>query len=141
MAQELKVTKVMRVGIPSWQGRVSPVFDVAGTVLLADVRDGRVAFRAESPLTEAGLAERVRRVVELEIEVLICGAISRPLEAALTCSGVQVVGHTCGAVEEVLQAFIDGRLDQEVFWMPGCGRWRMRRRRGCGPPGVPYAPP
>lgn len=130
----------MRIGIPCWQGRVSPVFDVAGRMLLADVQDGRVVARAESPLTQAGLAARARRVVELGTEVLICGAISRPLEVALTGSGIRVVAHTCGAVEEVLQAFIHGRLDQEMFWMPGCGRWRRRHRgRGRGKPGPPPA--
>jgi len=28
---------VMKVAIPHWQGRISPVFDVAGALLLVDV--------------------------------------------------------------------------------------------------------
>jgi hypothetical protein len=37
----------MRIAIPQWQGRVSPVFDVAGILLLIDIEDGREIGREE----------------------------------------------------------------------------------------------
>ena len=125
---------LMKVAIPQWNGRVSPVFDVAGSLLLVDVADGQELRREEGTLTASDPLQRAKEVAQFEAEVLICGAISLPLEAALAFTGVQVIPFTCGRVEDVLAAFIDGRLEQGAFWMPGCrGRrrqFRARRRRG-----------
>ena len=124
----------MRVAIPHWQGRVSPVFDVAGNVLLVDVADGKeqarrnVAVEAEQPQTRASL------LAGHGATVLICGAISWPLEMALASAGIEVIPQTCGDIEQVLAAFINGQLQQDAFLMPGCcGRrrqFRARCRRG-----------
>jgi predicted Fe-Mo cluster-binding NifX family protein len=127
----------MKAAISAWRGRVSPVFDVAKHLIVADCVDGKVAGREEVVLDEAGLATRAKRVADLGAEVLICGAISRPLEAALAGAGVGVVAQTCGPVEEVLEAFASGRLTESTYLMPGCcGRRRRlrgrRHRRGPG---------
>ena len=98
---------LMKVAIPQWNGRVSPVFDVAGSLLLVEVADGEELRRQEGPLTATGPLSRARQVVQFGAEVLICGAISLPLEAALASTGMQVIPYTCGSVEQVLGAFIN----------------------------------
>lgn len=119
----------MKVAIPTWQGRVSPVFDVAGSLRLVEVADARAVGRQDATLTATDPLERARQVRQCGADVLICGAISWPLEMALTSAGVRVIAQTCGPVEDVLDAFLAGRLDGRAFRMPGCcGR---RRRRGC----------
>ncbi len=119
---------VMRIAIPSWQGRVSPVLDTAGAILLVELaRDGRRS-RAETSLPVTDVFERAKSLVDLGPDVLICGALSWPLEVALRSAGIRVIPHTCGQVEQVLSAFLDGRLDQGAFLMPGC----CGRRRGFG---------
>jgi len=124
----------MKVAIPQWQGRVSPVLDVAERVLVVDLIAGGEVSRRDAALAAGGLLERARQLRQIGAEVLICGAISRPLELALEGAGIQIIPHTCGQVEEVLAAFIRGQLDQEVFLMPGCRgrrrRFRAGRRRG-----------
>jgi len=124
----------MKVAIPQWQGRVSPVFDVAGSVLLVDVAGRQVLRREERALTASEPLKRAEQVRQLGADVLVCGAISLPLEASLSYAGVQVIAFTCGTVEEVLAAFMNGQLNGKAFLMPGCrGRRRRflaRRRRG-----------
>ena len=120
----------MRVGIPTWQGRISPVFDVAKRLIVADVADGGEIRREEVPLDETHFAMRARRLVDHGVNVLICGAISGPLEQVLLSVGVRVIPQTCGAVEEVLQAFISGRLTEQAFLLPGCCGQRRRFRGG-----------
>ena len=123
----------MKVAIPHWRGRVSPVFDVAGSVLLVDVDGGEERGRRDVQLEMEELPARAGILAELGADVLVCGAISWPLERALSAAGIEVVPQTCGDVERVLAAFLDGRLDQNEFLMPGCcgrrRRLRMRRRR------------
>ena len=123
----------MKVAIPHWQGRISPVFDVAANVLVVEIADGveqarqEVAFDAEDPQV------RAQRLAQTGADVLVCGAISWPLEMALSAAGIDVIPQTCGDVEQVLAAFVLGQLQQNAFLMPGCcGRRRQFRARRRG---------
>lgn len=123
----------MKVAIPVWQGRVSPVFDVAGQLLVVDLNRSTEIARRQEPLPEETPDRRSQRLTSLGIETLICGAISQPLEAILADAGIDVVPRICGDVEEVLRAFLSTGLPDDQFAMPGCcGQRRRRRRGGCG---------
>ena len=128
----------MRTAIPIAEGRISPVFDVARRLLLVDIENKREVSRTEEVLEEPELAARARRVAELGADVLVCGAISRPLEAMLLSTGVKVIPQTCGPVENVLQAFVSGQLTEQAFVIPGCCGHRRRFGDGCShdPPRV-----
>ena len=122
----------MRVALPIWMDRISPVFDVAGRLLVAELDGQSVQDQAERPLDVAEPGARAKRLSEMGVDVLICGAISRQLEARLTAAGVSVIGQTCGAVGEVLDAYLNGRLEEPRFAMPGCCGNRHRARGGNG---------
>lgn len=110
------------------------MLDVARHLLVVDVETNAEVARREADLDGTHLPARLKRICELDVEILICGAVSRPLEAALISAGVRVIPQTCGPVEDVLRAFLSGRLTDEAFLMPGCcgRRRRLRgwRRRG-----------
>jgi len=97
-------------------------------MLVVDLREGREIARMEKVLDESEPELAARRVAELGTAVLICGAISRPLEEMLEAAGVEVVSQTCGPAEDVLDAFLAGRLTGDAFAMPGCSRRRQRRQ-------------
>jgi len=118
----------MKVAIPDWQGRISPVFDVAAHLMVADVEEGQTLEQRTVALNAGDLPARVQQINNLGVGVLICGAISWPLELALSNAGVEVIPHTCGEVEQILAAFVTGRLSLDTFLMPGC--CGKRRRRG-----------
>ena len=124
----------MKIAIPHWRGRVSPVFDVAGNLLVVEIRDGVEHSREDVPLDAEDPQLRAARLAQTGADLLICGAISWPLEMALSAAGIDVIPQTCGDVEQVLAAFAQGQLQQDAFLMPGCcGRrrqFRARRRRG-----------
>ena len=124
----------MKIAIPYWQGRVSPVFDVAANVLVVEVDGSTERGRQDVPFHVEAPQARAARLAEMGADVLICGAISRPLEMAVTALGIDVVPQTCGDVECVLSAYIGGELDQASFLMPGCcgRRRRSRGRHGRG---------
>jgi predicted Fe-Mo cluster-binding NifX family protein len=127
----------MRVAVPVWGERVSPVFDVANRLLTTDIIGDDETSRSEFTLDEQEPARRAQRLVQLGVDVLICGAISEALETMLTAGGVQVVARICGPAEEVLQAFVSGRLAGDAYLMPGCcSRGRIRRRRSRADTGV-----
>ncbi|MGB9633702.1 MAG: NifB/NifX family molybdenum-iron cluster-binding protein, partial [Chloroflexaceae bacterium] len=116
----------MRLAIPHHQGRISPVFDTAGSVLLIDLENGREIRRESRSLSRNELLARAGEFLQLEANVLICGAISAPLETLLISSGVHVIGFLCGPVDEVVAAFLNGNIAKPEFSMPGCRAWRQR---------------
>jgi predicted Fe-Mo cluster-binding NifX family protein len=112
---------MMKVGIAQWRGRVSPVFDAATSLLLVEIEAGEAVQRASVPLASSDALERAKQVSALGTELLICGTVSRPFEMALLSAGVKVIPCICGNIEEVLGAFLDGRLEREhAFLLPGC---------------------
>jgi predicted Fe-Mo cluster-binding NifX family protein len=122
---------MMKVAIPHWDSRVSPVFDVAGHLLVVELKDGQVVCREEIELAVGSPRMRAMDLAGLDVDVLICGAISWSMEAMLLQMDIEVLPQICGGVDCVLSAFIAGELDQEFFRMPGCGE---RRRRNAGRP-------
>ncbi len=112
----------MRVGIAVWRGHVSPVFDVAATLLVLDVEAGREVARHVVPLGTPNDALRAQGLVSLGINVLVCGAISRPLERRVAAAGVRVVSLASGPVERVAEAVVAGRCLPADCLMPGQGR-------------------
>lgn len=121
----------MRIAAPIHQGRISPVLDVARRFLVLDMQEGRETTRHEILFDDTEFL--ARNVARLNCNVLVCGAVSRPLHRLLMASGVKVVHNARGPVDDVLKAYLEGRLDSPAFVMPGCGcqgRGRRRRRRG-----------
>jgi predicted Fe-Mo cluster-binding NifX family protein len=127
----------MKIGMSIWEDSISTVFDTADQLLVLEIDGTNDRKQALVKLSTADVAGRANELKEKQIEVLICGAISRPLEASLTSLGIRVYGFVRGPVEEVFAAYQKGNLDHAVFAMPGCrGRGCMgsprqnRRRRG-----------
>lgn len=126
----------MRIAIPQWQGRISPVFDVAVNLLLIDVENGHETRREERSLRGTDSLARIAEFLSFGADILICGAISAPVEARLAASGVEVIGFTCGMVDEVLAAHLNGGLTDRVFAMPGCQRWCRQEGENVMPRGL-----
>lgn len=112
---------LMRLAIPTKNERISPVFDSAGQVLLVDFDEKNECSRCVAPLPADSLAGRVTRLQELGVAILICGGISRTLRQMIETDGIKVYPWTAGPVEEVLEAYRQGRLHEAQWLMPGCG--------------------
>lgn len=117
----------MRLGIPDWHGQVSPVFDVAGQLLVLDVQGGQEVGRRAVSLRSLGSTERAQRLGDLGIDTLVCGAISSSLEGMITRLGVRVVALVAGPVEQVARSVIAGERLPSSCLLPGCRRPRVRR--------------
>jgi len=123
----------LRVAIPVWEGRVSPVLDVAANLLLVDLDAGHEVSRNSERFDSCPLPLRARRFSELGVDIVICGAISQPLADMLSASGITVLPCIIGEVEDVLRSYLDDGVPDSRFFMPGyTGPSGRRRRRGQG---------
>ena len=125
----------MKIAIPIYNDSVSNAFDFATRLLLVDIENGKEANRSEVALKSQSLPQRLGQLKSLEVDVLVCGAISRVLANMITASGIQLLPYVTGRVNDVLQAYLNGQLVQPQFTMPGCWPGARkgfgRRRRGC----------
>ena len=126
----------MKVAVTVWEDSVSTVCDFCNRLLVFDVMGDEVKNRSFMPFETRILPERVNQLGELGVEVLLCGAISRPLERMIRASGVKVIPCLRGSIEEVIGAYLVGGLSDARFILPGfgpgaiCVRGRRRRRGG-----------
>jgi len=109
----------MTIALAHWQGRISPVFDVTQQLLIVPGSPFEPCHHRMVALLHEQPQARAREVAGLGVDVLLCGAVSRMLEAALASAGVRVVGFLCGEVQDVLDAFRHNRLHLSRYRMPG----------------------
>ncbi|EFI35402.1 conserved hypothetical protein [Desulfonatronospira thiodismutans ASO3-1] len=109
----------MKAAVSTWQDRVAPVFDVSNTIVVVDIESGAVSNRWSEYLDENDSSAKILRLAGLKIDMLVCGAISKSLCHLIAASGITVVPFVSGRVNEVIQALMDDRLNEERFDMPG----------------------
>ena len=121
----------MKMAITTWNDRIAPVFDVARNVYILNVTESTPTGETLS-LPQAPFA-KIDSLLQGGVEVLVCGAISRPLLRSAQGAGLRVVPFVSGSVDEVLEAWSAGELEAAARTMPGCGcKQRGHRNRGTG---------
>ena len=119
----------MKTAFAHWDNRIAPVFDTARRLCVVQVEDGRIVSEKDETLSEEAPVQRALRLVELGVKTLVCGAVSRPLQDMISSYGIRVISFVAGDLQDVVEAWQAGTLEQDVFAMPGCCG-RARRRSG-----------
>jgi predicted Fe-Mo cluster-binding NifX family protein len=121
----------MRIGLTVWGNRISPVFDASRTLMVAEIEGNRVVGKNYISMQPGFPHHQIGRLIEQQIETLICGAISEVPAHMADASGILLIPFITGNVEDVLNAYLSGRLGAApMFRMPGFRRGQHRRRRG-----------
>ena len=124
---------VTKIAFSIWNKRIAPVFDVARHLWIIDTDRGDIVAQSERRFATDDTQERVLRLVTLQVDQLICGAITRGSSDALAERGIKVVSFVAGGLEQVVQAWQSDSLKDGHLAMPGCcrGKRHGRLRRPC----------
>lgn len=114
----------MKLALAVWKGRISPVFDVSGKIIVLDIESSSVVRMTEETIACDNPVRRVCRLAELDVQTLICGAISRALGNMLDAYGIRTISFIAGEVGEVTDAYLAGNLPNPALSMPGCCKHR-----------------
>jgi predicted Fe-Mo cluster-binding NifX family protein len=128
----------MKIALAVFRDRLSPVFDWSNRLVVIETAGGEALSRAETDTAKMSSKARVDHLASAKVDTLICGGISRFLQNLVESRGIRVVPWIAGPVDEVITAFLEGRLSSKEFFMPGCckrtqARQRAGRCRGKGP--------
>ncbi len=116
----------MKVAITVWGKRISPVFDSAQTLLLAEIMDKRVVEKKLEFIPLLLPVSIARRIVELNPDSLICGAISHQPARIIEDAGISLLPFISGKADLVLKAYASN-LELKRYYMPGCTKVCPRR--------------
>ena len=111
----------MKVAFSVWNGRIAPVFDVAGTVIVREVADGKLTSDETVSISVDDAHEKINTLLNNGVSDIVCGALSMRFQVFIEDKGIKVFPFISGDIDEVCAAFVEGRLDSS-FSMPGCGK-------------------
>ena len=114
----------MRIAVPVWENKISPVLDTAEIIRVYDFENGIIAPREEFSIRSHG--ESAAYIIAEKADVVICGALSSILNARLTSLGVRVHSWIMGGIEDILNCYIGGSIAKKENSMPGCRRNRYK---------------
>ncbi|MCA9735091.1 MAG: hypothetical protein H6696_01565 [Deferribacteres bacterium] len=109
----------MKVAIPVWEKRISPVFDTTTHILIAEINGRKLSKKEKMSLESLSVFQRIDLLEKLGVEVFICGGITRPILDSIRSKNIQTFAYVCGDAETVLKAFCDGKDIKALFSMPG----------------------
>ncbi len=111
---------VMIAAFSTWRKRIAPVFDVSREVRLVEVCPDRKTLDQSLKKIPGPTRDRCLWLAGEKVQVLVCGAISKVLQKKLELMKIQVVPFVAGQEAAVIQAWLENRLINENFIMPGC---------------------
>jgi predicted Fe-Mo cluster-binding NifX family protein len=100
----------MKLALTVWEGRISPLFDSARMLLIADIETRRITGKHFEPFDCDSPFSRAERLDDLGVNVLICNGISSAFANLIEAHRIKIVPFAAGAVDEVLEAYLTGRL-------------------------------
>lgn len=104
----------------SYEGKkIAPVFDVARKILVIEEKHGLIVGRTEKSLDDDLQIQNVIRLSGMGVETLVCGAVSMVFHKMLSAYGIFVVPFVTGNLEEIIEAWLKGRIGCGSFSMPG----------------------
>ena len=110
---------MIRIAIPIFHNRVSPVLDTCTRLLIIDFEGKDGVERREISFDIYSQSERFEIVKKLDLDAIICCGISEVFDRMLQSAGIRLISGIAGDVEQVVEAFLCNRIDDPCFRMPG----------------------
>jgi predicted Fe-Mo cluster-binding NifX family protein len=111
---------MVKAAFVAWQERIAPLFDTSRQVYIVKILPGRKLVERIETFQDPSPVAKVLCLVEWDVSALICGAISRHVQAIAAANGIQVISYVAGDVHAVIGAWLQGCLDDPAFKLPGC---------------------
>ena len=121
---------MVKIAVPLFDRRVAPRFDCAGDFLFAAVENGEIVECRKLPASGWNRRQRVKKLSELGVDILICGGIDKQSARLLVFYGIRMYTWVTGMAEDALRSFLKGDLESGTMVGSGGrprGRWRFRR--------------
>lgn len=117
----------MKMALTVWGNRISPVFDAAHILLVVEIENATIINRHYEPFHPESPTRLAVRLMEMNVAVLICGAISEMPANTLEANVIKLIPFITGDAVEVIDAYVKDVPFMPSFLMPRCSHKRYRR--------------
>lgn len=118
----------MKIAIPIFHTKISPRFDSTQGFVLLQIEKSNVMKREKLPTKDWPLTAKIKQLVDLGIDTLICGGIDLESLQNLNFNGIHVYSWITGEVEDAVTCFLNQELESGVILGTHGrkkGRWRF----------------
>ena len=122
----------MKVAIPVFHTKVSPRFDSTQEFVLLQIEKSDVIKRENLPTKNWPSSAKIKQLVDLEIDTLICGGIDLESMQQLNFNGIKIYSWITGEVEDAVTRFLNQGLESGIILGARGrrkGRWRFCEMR------------
>lgn len=119
----------MKVALTIWGNRISPVFDSARKLFIAEVENSRVIKKQYEFIDTEMISDLAGILTSFGIDVLICGAISKRFSNIIETSEIKLIPFITGHVDVILESYIKNENINAEFFMPGCRNKHYRQKK------------
>ena len=111
--EQKEANRNMKMALTVWGNRISPVFDAAHMLLVAEIENTQIISRRYEPFYPEFPSRLADMLTEMDVAVLICGAISEMPANILEANGIKLIPFITGDAREVIDAYV-----KDVPFMP-----------------------
>lgn len=122
----------MKIAIPVFQTKISPRFDQTQEFVLLEMENGTITTRETLTTKDWSVLDRMKHLVSLEVNTLICGGIDRASLQYLGFKGVKIYSWVTGEVEDAVSCFLSHRMRPGIILGEHgamIGRWQFCKGR------------
>ena len=122
----------MKIAIPVFQTKISPRFDSTQGFILLQIEKNNVIKRENLTTKDWPSSAKIKQLVDLEVDTMICGGIDLESMQQLTFSGIKIYSWITGEIEDAVTRFLDQGLESGIILGPRGqrkGRWRFCEMR------------
>ena len=122
----------MKLAMPVWENDISTVLDFSETLLIVEIEGREIKGRSCVNWSLFNDTMKLSLMKEEGVSILLCGAISRTMQSMLESSGIHLISCLRGKTDVVIEAYLEGKLYEECFRLPGTSMMELRRKsRSC----------
>jgi len=115
----------MAIALAASQDHIATVFDSADSFVIID-SGAPEKQKIESLPPGLSAVQMIKVLRDLKITVLLCGAISGYCQQMIEGADIVVVPFLKGNLKDIAAGFFSDRIDDPVFYLPGCHRGWQR---------------
>ncbi|MCG8565130.1 MAG: dinitrogenase iron-molybdenum cofactor biosynthesis domain-containing protein [Desulfobacterales bacterium] len=119
----------MKIALTVWGNRISPVFDAARTLLVAEIQNKQITNKTYIGFSPDSPQDLIETLKDMGISVMICGAISNTPAGLITEKGIKLLSFVTGNAASVLDSFAGRQELEKRHLMPGCSKACCQRAR------------
>ncbi len=124
----------MKIAITIWGNRVSPVFDAAKTLLIADIKDPGVIRKSYVNFDSGSPDTMIKILKKMQVSILVCGAISTRPADLIVENDIKLISFVTGNAVEFLETFARKQIIEKSYMMPGCSKHYSLHHKSKGAP-------